>query len=367
MWKRPPAVDVDAPPVGDNDVLDSAAATPVPTTPPADTDGARDAPSPATTTSGPAVPAHLAGRALPDRWAEIVGHQVHDDKVKKYMAYRVWVTATASSSDDSTPTSTSWIVWKRYSEFFALDHKLTKQYPNTRFPSFPPKRLFGSSVDEPLARLRTAKINRYLAFVFDVPALRAAPAVAEFFEFDAHLGGEGSADVRAAVLDDAAVEPSADHDETADGEEVAAPVEPTSGDARARAGSDASTQTLKSVDTRDPSSSATATPTTPPPAGETKAGKGKTKKPKQKKPDDGISPKAALSQVKHRTSKIIRRVGRAYSNVENAVADRFGNTANAAAAERAVDEDGVNASGPASAPAALDLAITPTTESASHH
>ncbi|KNE72346.1 hypothetical protein AMAG_16830 [Allomyces macrogynus ATCC 38327] len=103
----PTAVDVDAPPVGDNDVLDSAAATPVPTTPPADTDDtAREVPSPATTSTAPAIPAHLAGRTLPDRWAEIVGHQVHDDKVKKYMAYRVWVTAqTSSSSDDATPTS----------------------------------------------------------------------------------------------------------------------------------------------------------------------------------------------------------------------------------------------------------------------
>jgi hypothetical protein len=199
-------------------------------------------------------------------FAQIVGHEINDNGKKKYVEYQIQVQHRDHHH----------LISKRYSELFGLDHKLHKWFPEIKFPTFPSKRLFGSSIDDSLISYRTTKINKYLDFVFQQPEVVKYPMVEEFFEI-IHYESE-------LMEPETPVGPC--YDDPLDAPQLSsAPTSPVSQPDRAAHEDDVPRLRSSSF--------------------------GEVGKQSKSKKND-----STFSQVRHQTSKIIRKVGRAYSAVE---------------------------------------------------
>ncbi|KAL7749777.1 hypothetical protein RI367_004653 [Sorochytrium milnesiophthora] len=140
------------------------------------------------THTGP-PPASLFAAYRNRQFAEIVYTELREDEKRKHTAYKVQV---------QNEHNVTWFLWKRYSDFFNLHHKLSKHHSNIKPPTFPPKKIFGSSINDALIQYRVKKINRYLQFVFEHAELIDSPYTVAFFHFDAPPLSTSASDIASA-------------------------------------------------------------------------------------------------------------------------------------------------------------------------
>jgi hypothetical protein len=65
----------------------------------------------------------------------------------------------------------SWIIKRRYSDFYYLDKQLKKLYPNLSYPSLPPKRYLRSSSDPEIVDQRKEQLENYLNSLVKLPQI----------------------------------------------------------------------------------------------------------------------------------------------------------------------------------------------------
>jgi hypothetical protein len=55
----------------------------------------------------------------------------------------------------------TWVIKRRFSDFYYLDKEIRKYYPNIQFPTLPPKRYLRSSSDPEIVDQRKEKLEQY--------------------------------------------------------------------------------------------------------------------------------------------------------------------------------------------------------------
>lgn len=91
-----------------------------------------------------------------------------------------------------------WAVYKRYSEFDALDKLLKKKYPNLHksLPELPPKRYIGNSLNPAFIEARAKGLHNFIQQVFASPILLRSEPVREFL-----CGSMGVSSINAPMIE----------------------------------------------------------------------------------------------------------------------------------------------------------------------
>lgn len=90
-----------------------------------------------------------------------------------FTVYKVLIKANANQQ---------WTVYKRYSEFDALDRQLQKHFPllHKNLPELPPKRYFWDNMSSDFIQNRASGLHRYIQHIFSSPVLLRSKPVREF-------------------------------------------------------------------------------------------------------------------------------------------------------------------------------------------
>ncbi|KAK6640980.1 Serine/threonine-protein kinase Sgk3 [Polyplax serrata] len=95
------------------------------------------------------------------------------EKRSKYTVYKVVVHSGTSS----------WFVFRRYTEFHKLFESLKKQFPNLQL-KLPGKKLFGNNLDPNFVATRQDGLDNFVQNIISQSALLQLPEVREFFKLD---------------------------------------------------------------------------------------------------------------------------------------------------------------------------------------